>query len=156
MAAVIEEDDDIYLYDNNFNRLSGSLTGNEDEVNSIDFHPYKNILVSAGSDGTIRLWSLDNYLELGKPFTGHKTSETPTLYSHNSEGQMEGINYVNATSISSLKFSDDGKFLISGGSDGTIRFWTIDPSELIRNCIKRAGRSLSDTEKIKYFKQKNL
>jgi WD40 repeat protein len=154
MAAVIEEDFDIYLYNNNFRRLSVSLTGHEDEVSSIDFHPFKNILVSSGTDGTIRLWSLDTYLELGKPFTGHETSQRPGLYSHDTSGQLKATNYLNATSISSLIFSDDGKFLISGGSDGTIRYWTIDPAELIRGSLKRSGRKLEAVERNKYFGQK--
>jgi len=152
MAVVIVEDFDIYMFETmNFKQLAVTLTGHSDEVSAIDFHPFKNILVSSGTDGTIRLWSLETFLELGLSFTGHETSEQPSLYSHDQNGEIQGINYVNTTTIPSLKFSEDGKFLVSGASDGTIRYWTIDPDELVRNSRRRAGRELSNIEKRKYF-----
>ncbi len=134
-----------------FNILPVRLTGHEEGITSLTFHPKKKIIASSSEDGTIRLWSLDNFLQIGSPFIGHDLSSRPGLYSHDEQGQVVPTNFINTTEIGGLKFSDDGQFLISGGSDGTIRYWTINPDELIRVAKLQAGRPLRNDEKLKYL-----
>ncbi len=127
------------------------LSGHEGKVNAIDFHPTKNILASSGEDGTIRLWSLESYLPLGLPFKGHEEQIKPTHYTHNASGQLLPGGFSNDTAITSLRFSNDGKFMVSGANDGTIRYWVVDPAQLIKKAKLQAGRSLSINEKYKYL-----
>ena len=87
-------------------------------IASVVFHPNDNhILATAGNDGIIRLWKLDEKdWKEGKVkcllLRGHKTKDKK---------------YKNTT-IMSLAFSKYGKFLASGSQDKTIRLW--DVSEL--------------------------
>ncbi len=57
-------------------------------------------IVSAGDDGTVRLWTLDGK-PAAEPFKGH---ERPVL---------------------SVAFSPDGTRIVSAGQDGTVRLWNV-------------------------------
>jgi len=58
-------------------------------------------IVSAGEDGTVRLWTLDGK-PAAEPFKGH-----------------DGL-------VWSVAFSADGTRIVSAGGDGTVRLWTLD------------------------------
>ncbi|MBE9092555.1 AAA-like domain-containing protein [Tychonema sp. LEGE 07203] len=68
-------------------------------VTSVSFSPDRQILATAGIDGTVRIWN----------FSGHKIAEWKTL--------QQSVNLVN--------FSPDGKFLATAGRDGKVNFWNL-------------------------------
>ena len=68
---------------------------------SVAFSPDGTRIVSAGEDGTVRLWTLDGK-PAAEPFKGHHGP------------------------VSRVAFSPDGKRVASGGGDGTVRLWTLD------------------------------
>lgn len=70
----------------------------------------KNLCLAGGADGGIYLWDLDN------------DGDTPLK----SLPKPHGAD----TSITSLAFNADGKFFASGASDGSIRMWRTDGTEL--------------------------
>ncbi|OKH54053.1 hypothetical protein NIES2101_08260 [Calothrix sp. HK-06] len=78
------------------NRLEGHLA----DVNSVVFSPNNQLIASASSDGTVRLWQAN-----GKKLRVLK-------------GHSKRVN--------SVAFSPDGKMLVSGSADKTVKLWTID------------------------------
>ncbi|RZM79573.1 substrate-binding domain-containing protein [Leptolyngbya iicbica] len=62
-------------------------------------------LITAGDDGTIRLWNLADGTQRGEPITGHQGA------------------------VRSLAVLPDGRFF-SGGADGTVRQWAADGTNI--------------------------
>ncbi|MEM9090323.1 MAG: hypothetical protein AAGC93_16430, partial [Cyanobacteria bacterium P01_F01_bin.53] len=76
------------------------LDGHTDKVTGIEFHPNKDMIITASRDKTVKLWDTN----------GRNIS---TMNGHSDE-----INFVT--------FSNKGNIIASGGKDKTIRLWTLD------------------------------
>jgi eukaryotic-like serine/threonine-protein kinase len=70
-------------------------------VCGLAFSPNGHLLASAGWDGSVRLWNLDNPRQTMAPLTAH-------------HGRAWAV-----------AFSPDGRTLATGGDDGTIRLWNL-------------------------------
>jgi di- and tripeptidase len=88
--------------------------------------PEKEILVSGGGDGSIRLWSLDET-------NGGAIKELFSL----DDGREEGD--------SVLSLALDGTFLITGRIDGEVNFWDLDTRQLVRSFPLQTGNIMSLT-----------
>jgi WD40 repeat protein len=77
------------------------LSGHTDAVKSVAFSPDGKTLASGSLDGTVRLWDVNTYQQIGGPLASH-------------------IGYV-----FSVAFSPDGKTLAAGGADGRVRLWDV-------------------------------
>lgn len=84
-----------------------TLLGHGMSVNAVSFSPDRNFLVSASSDGTIRLWSLMTWSNL-------------VCY--------KGHNYP----VWDVKFSPHGMYFASAGHDRTARLWITDHPQPLR------------------------
>ena len=80
-----------------------SLPGHHSEVMSVAFSPDGSKLVSAGNDAVLRVWELPSGKEL-RTLAGHG-------------GQV----------LTAAFQPGSGNVLASGGVDGTVRFWSLDP-----------------------------
>ncbi len=83
-------------------RLGGIWVGlGDDEVYSIDYHHWRNLLATGNADGWIRLWNLETE-ELAAEFY-----------------DLEGP-------IRMVKFSQDGRTLWTEGGRGVVRCWSLE------------------------------
>ncbi len=80
-----------------------TLDGHESSVKCVSFCKDEQILASASSDKTIKLWHRN-----GEKWSCHKTLK----------GHRQSVN--------SISFIPDGKILISGSDDRTALLWFID------------------------------
>lgn len=85
-------------------RERNRLEGHKDGINSVDFSPDGQMIVSASRDKTIVLWSKD----------GRKLR---TFIGHDRE-------------VSSVSFSPDGRIIASASYDGKIKLWNINGQQL--------------------------
>jgi hypothetical protein len=114
-------------------------------VNSVNFSPDSQKLVSGGDDGTIKLWQQDGVLLKtisSDQFRVNSVDFSPDgqkLVSAGDDGtiklwQQDGTLLTTIKSdrriVNSVNFSPDGQKLISGGDDGTIKLWQQDGSLL--------------------------
>jgi WD40 repeat protein len=104
------------------NQANSNSTG-DIESNTSDFYSKSNQLAVGGADGYIRLYSTNTSME----------KATTQWIAH--QGKVRNI-----------RFSSDGKQLITTGEDGTIRLWNIQEQQLSLISplpIKRTVKSIS-------------
>ena len=89
-----------------------NFDGHKDDVNSVAFSPDSNYIVSGSSDCTIHMWNVAtdiNFLER------HLLEAMKSAIFYSLEGHSDGVFAV--------VYSPDGKYIVSGSSDKTIRVW---------------------------------
>jgi WD40 repeat protein len=87
--------------------LVQTLKGHPDSVFAVAWSPTGDVLVSGGSDGTIRWWNVET-AECLRICQGHESG------------------------VWSLRVSPDGRWLASCGNDNTIRVWDLQSSGLLQ------------------------
>jgi hypothetical protein len=101
IVATGSEDTTIRLWHIDTGAEIGLLTGHQKSVDSIVFHPHQSgLLISGDRAGQIKLWQVDQSEEL------------------------MAINSQQAK-VNCLAISPDGRSIISGGSDKTIKIWLL-------------------------------
>jgi len=98
MLVAAGADNTVNIWDVTTLSKSRTLTGHQDQVNSIAFSSDGTHLISGSDDGTVKLWDSNSGQEL-KSLEGH-------------EGRVQ-----------SVAFSPDGTHIASTGDDGTVRLW---------------------------------
>ncbi|NEP60998.1 MAG: protein kinase [Symploca sp. SIO2G7] len=146
-------------------QLLHNLTEHSQGVNAVAISPDGKTLVSASSDRTIKLWSLDTG-ELIDTINRH--SEAVFCIAISPDGQtlvsgdydykikvwnLETRELINTLTghvgqVLSLAISPDGKTLASGSIDGTIKTWHLDTGQAIRTFGDRFSQ-----KEIDYYRQ---
>ncbi|MCU0446410.1 MAG: caspase family protein [Microscillaceae bacterium] len=81
-------------------KIKPALNDHSQAINSIDFSPDGNFLVSASEDGTLKIW---------ETYAGNERKDLTEPY----------------TSLSRVRFSPDGKFIAGASKDKSIRLWEV-------------------------------
>jgi WD40 repeat protein/DNA-binding SARP family transcriptional activator len=93
-----------------------TLPEREDDVIAVTISPDGMTLASGGNDGLIYLWDIPALLSEGP----EKIKPTHVIFAHQITKASDWPYYYG---IKDLKFHPAGKYLVSGGADGFIRFW---------------------------------
>ncbi|WP_143467791.1 serine/threonine-protein kinase [Leptolyngbya ohadii] len=110
--------------------------------------PNARLLVCAGTDRVLRLWSLPEGKQL-KPLVGHQSPITALSMSQNSRllassdantihlwdsvsGGLLQTFRVNSRPVTAIAISPDGQNLVSGSQDGTLHIWQLTTGRLVR------------------------
>jgi hypothetical protein len=107
------DDGTVRLWDLQGNQIGEPFEGHSNLVRSVAFSPNGERIVSGSYDGTVRLWDLQGN-QIGEPFQDHALQRrTPPIFF------LFGAH--------SVAFSPDGKYIVSGRWDGTLRLWHASP-----------------------------
>ena len=116
-AVTVDPDNVIYIWDLKGALEARRLLGNQDWVSSVAFTPDSKQLVT-GMSGlspvpkptSLRLWDVASGEEL-RSYEGHENF------------------------IGDLDVSSDGRWILSGSGDGTVRMWDLESGEQVQNIL---------------------
>lgn len=123
------------------------FAGHDKDVESVTFHPNGIYVFSGGSDKIVRMWAVTNGYPV-RMFTGHTGNITAMACSPSGKilasaddagiiilwdlasGRLRKRMRGHARGgIWSISWSVESTVLVSGGADGTVRVWDVDPPE---------------------------
>ncbi len=157
MLASAHRDGSIDLIDTiTRRRVGSSLRGHDGGVRDLVFASDGRLLVSAGADGTLRVWAIEDGLsdkgtklgQVGDVISGVAFSpHGPIVASGNGDGTVQLWDAAKKTAVGKplidrdlgfkvVAFSPDGKSLIGGYNDGTIYGWSLASGEQLFEPIR--------------------
>ena len=123
----------IHIWNAESGELIKILKGHTKVVNSVAVSPDSKLILSGSSDKTIRLWNIES----GECV---KILSDPKTYKHIQSGENE---------VKSVAFSPDGKRIVSGMTDATVRVWNVESGKNSEIIFK--GDILKGNEKLGHF-----
>jgi WD40 repeat protein len=112
----------IYLWDITNGKQLSSLRGHTAKITGICFSSKGSLMASASYDGSVRIWHMDDLNTLPIVFDDH------------------------ATWVTSIMFTEDDKFVISGDKNGNVRKLPTEINSIIKDYCGFLSRDLSQSE----------
>ena len=146
MLATGDESGRINIWDVQTQQTVVQLDGDFTAVYTLMFSPDGKTLASGGYEGKIELWKVEDWEHLGTltvggtAFTVHFSPDSSTLANTGYEsvglwkvdsGEKIATLTGHAGWVNAVAFSPDGRSLISGGNDETLRIWDVTPYRVI-------------------------
>jgi RNA polymerase sigma factor (sigma-70 family) len=123
----------VWLWDPADGRRVRELKGHTSGVAAVAFSPVGALLASASHDASIRLWDAAD----GRLIRRIAVPQDPypqDVLGADSDGQHGGV--------VAIAFSADGRWLASGGFDGSVRLWDVDTGKAI-HVLRGHGREVT-------------
>ncbi|KAJ5079056.1 wd repeat-containing protein [Anaeramoeba ignava] len=115
---------------------SRAILKHRTQILSINFHPFIVGKIATGSkNGHIRIWENPFQIQQSK-----NPTENPKKYKNELEekNKYQKLHW-HAHDVSSLMFTEDGKYLLSGGEESVLVIWQLETGK--KNFIPRIGTS---------------
>ncbi len=161
LVASGHRDGTIDLIDAHTRELRGTLHGHKGGIRGLDFSPSGDQLVSVGTDGTIRLWSVLGEQNMQGRILGRTDDVVMGVRFHPNGASVVSADGDGAVSLwdtvqttppreilvrqtyefNTVEFSLDGQGLIAGYSDGTIYGWKLAGRDALFEPIRGAHTS---------------
>jgi WD40 repeat protein len=98
-------------------QLKVALKGHEASASSAAFNPDGTLMATGGADKVVIIWDLKKALTLGG-------WGPEGVIKHTLRGHVMGVQKV--------RFTPDGKWVVSAGEDGVVKIWNVETGELAR------------------------
>jgi len=138
-------------------------------LGSIEFSPDGSLLLTAGADGTVRLWEPETGTEvaslsghLGPVNAAHFSADGQTIATGGADGTVRLWEVSSGTeklmlqeagsAVGSIAFSGDGRLAVLG-ADRTVRIYALNLDDLLSLADGRLTRSLTDEECLAFLQQ---
>jgi WD40 repeat protein len=121
MIRVFDLDTGRTIHELKGHLLPNRLVSNNFQVNSLIFSPDGKRIVSASNDDTIKVWDAETGREI-RTLRGHKHVPQPGM----------PLPVILEGDVWAVAFSPDGKRIVSGSNDDTIKVWDAETGRVLR------------------------
>ena len=134
-------DHSIKLWDKSTGRLMKTFLGHSEEVTSVAYSPDGLSFVSASEDRSLKLWNINNG-KIIRTMSGHEVDR----YAEEESPKRTGHSHA----ITSVAYAPDGKHVLSGSYDGTLKYWNINTGKEIWSVNAGAAYNVAISPNGKY------